>query len=85
MSILTVTPVPIRVTWCQGWEMDTVTCPLLSISAAVQNQTCFGFSSLSVLGQVLLVFNPLPEFCRSRGEEEETEKKSSKFLLAKEL
>lgn len=47
----------------------------------------FWFSSLSVLGQVLLVFNPLPEFCTSRDGEMETEekKKSSKFLLAEEL
>lgn len=45
-------------------------CPKLSL---------FWFSSLSVLGQVLLVFNPLPEFCRSRdgGKETEEKKKSS--------
>lgn len=35
--------VPIRVTWCHSWEMETGTCPLLSISAAVQHQACFGF------------------------------------------
>lgn len=39
-----VTPVPIRVTWCQTWAMETGACPLLRISAAVQNQACFGFS-----------------------------------------
>lgn len=37
----TVTPIPIKVTQCQSWEMDT--CPLLSVSAAIQNQACFDF------------------------------------------
>lgn len=47
VSTHTATPVPIRVTWCQSWEVETATCPLLTISAAVQNQACFDLAFLS--------------------------------------
>lgn len=82
----TVTPVPTSHLMSELGDGNRYLSPFEYLSCRPKS-SFFWFSSLSVLGQVLLVFNPLPEFCRSRDGEMETEekKKSSKFLLAEEL